>query len=173
MAAPICPACGTAARLTDGREIYPHRPDLADKPIWACTICEDTYCGCHPGTEEPLGTPADGGLREARMLLHVRRLDPIWKNAHRTGGYGHLDEAGVKSVRRAARARVYRFLAVRMSLTEEQCHVGLFTVEQCREAWDALEGVSYAVVRDWAKFGDRQKAKRKRPAAAPAEGAAA
>jgi hypothetical protein len=42
MAAPICPTCGTAARLTDGAEIYPHRRDLADKPIWACTIIEAT-----------------------------------------------------------------------------------------------------------------------------------
>ncbi len=164
MAAPICPACGTAARLTDGREIYPHRPDLADKPIWACTICEDTYCGCHPGTEEPLGTPADAGLREARMILHTRRLDPLWKNAAHTGGYGRLDEAGEKAVRRAARVRVYRFLAARMGLTEEQCHVGLFTVEQCRAAWETLKGVTYPDVRDWAKFGERRTGKRARAA---------
>ena len=60
-------------------------------------------------------------------------------------------------MQRAARVRVYRFLAARMGLTEEQCHVGMFTLEQCREAWGALQGVTYPQIRDWAKFGDRRK----------------
>ncbi|GJE26268.1 zinc-finger-containing protein [Methylobacterium organophilum] len=156
MPAPTC-SCGATARLTSGAEIYPNRPDLADTPIWACPTCEDTYCGCHPGTEEPLGTPADASLREARMLLHRRRVDPLWKDAHKLEAYGDLDAADVKAVQRAARVRVYRFLAARMGLTEEQCHVGMFTLEQCREAWGALQGVTYPQIRDWAKFGDRRK----------------
>ena len=174
MAAPICPTCETAARLTDGREIYPHRPDLADKPIWACTVCEDTYVGCHPGTEEPLGFPADAALREARILLHHRRIDPLWKDAPRTGGYGRLDPAGITQVQRAARGRVYGFLAARIGLTRETCHTAMFTLEQCREAWTALTGVAYPEVREWAKRGDRPKPKsRKRGAPASGEGVAA
>ena len=161
MAAPICPTCETAARLTDGREIYPHRKDLADKPIWACTICEDSYVGCHPGSEEPLGFPADAALREARQLLHHRRIDPLWQNAPRTGGYGALDDEGLKTVRRAARGRVYGFLASRMGLTREACHTAMFTLEQCREAWAALRGVTYPEIREWAKFGDRRISKRR------------
>lgn len=173
MTAPICPACQTAARLTDGREIYPHRPDLADKPIWACTVCEDTYVGCHPGTEDPLGFPADAALREARTILHHRRLDPLWKNAARTGGYGSLNEQGVKTVQKAARGRVYGFLAERMGLTRETCHTAMFTIEQCREAWAVLSGVSYPQIREWAKYGDRKMPRRRTPAAASGQGAAA
>ena len=174
MAAPICPACQTAARLTDGREIYPHRRDLADKPIWACTICEDTYVGCHPGTEDPLGFPADAALREARILLHHRKIDPLWKNAPMSGGYGHLDTDGIKTVQRAARGRVYGFLAARMGLTRETCHTAMFTLEQCREAWTALKGVSYSEIRDWAKFGEgRKPTGRNRCAPASGEGVAA
>ncbi|MFC6790631.1 zinc-finger-containing protein [Methylobacterium komagatae] len=164
MAAPICPACGTAARLTDGREIYPHRKDLADKPIWACTVCEDTYVGCHPGTEEPLGFPADGALREARILLHHRRIDPLWKNAPETGGYNTTDDGAVNVIRKAARGRVYGFLAERMGLTRDTCHTAMFTLEQCREAWVALNGVTYPQIRDWAKFGDRRKPTKRRAA---------
>jgi hypothetical protein len=159
--APICTTCETAARLTDGREIYPHRQDLADKPIWACTVCEDTYVGCHPGTEDPLGFPADAALREARQLLHQRRIDPLWKHAPRTGGYGRLDEEGTRTVQRAARGRVYGFLAERMGLTRESCHTAMFTIEQCRAAWEALTGVTYPEIREWAKFGDRRSAKRR------------
>ncbi|POR42525.1 zinc-finger-containing protein [Methylobacterium sp. V23] len=166
--APICPACDTAARLTDGAEIYPHRPDLADKPIWACTICEDTYVGCHPGTETPLGFPADAGLREARMLLHRNRIDPLWKGAPDCGAYRPESDAARKQIQRAARARVYRFLANRMGLTEEACHTGMFTVEQCREAYAALNRVTYLDVRKWAQVGDRPaKPKKERKAKAP------
>jgi hypothetical protein len=169
MAAPICPACGSTARLTDGAEIYPHRRDLADKPIWACTICEDTYVGCHPGTENPLGFPADAGLREARMMLH-RRLDPIWKTADQCGAYTPESDQARKQIRRAARVRVYRFLADRMGLTEETCHTAMFTLEQCREAWRALSRVTYQDVRRWAQLGDRAtkpKTERKPKAAKP------
>jgi hypothetical protein len=168
MTAPICPACGTAARLTDGREIYPHRPDLADKPIWACTICEDTYVGCHPGTETPLGFPADAGLREARMLLHRNRIDPLWKGAPDCGAYRPENDAARKQIQRAARVRVYRFLANRMGLTEEACHTGMFTVEQCREAYRVLNRVTYLDIRKWAQVGDRPtKPKKERKAKAP------
>ena len=155
MTAPTCPTCGTTARLTDGAEIYPHRPDLADKPIWACTICEDTYVGCHPGTENPLGFPADAALREARMMLHHSRIDPLWKTADRCNFYRPENEAARKQIRRAARVRVYRFLADRMGLTEETCHTAMFTLEQCREAWRVLTRVTYPDVRRWAQQGDR------------------
>lgn len=164
MAAPICPTCQTAARLTDGREVYPRRPGLADKPIWVCTVCEDTRVGCHPGTEEPLGFPADAALREVRMLLHHQRIDPLWKNAPQTGGYSATDDEALRIIRKAARGRVYGFLAERMGLTRDTCHTAMFTLEQCREAWVALNGVTYPQIRDWAKFGDRRKPKTRRAA---------
>ena len=67
MAAPICPACQTAARLTDGREVYPRRPDLADKPIWVCTVCEDTRVGCQYGADgQPCCTAFEDRHRPAR-----------------------------------------------------------------------------------------------------------
>lgn len=164
---PVCPTCGTAARLTNGAEIYRHRPDLADKPIWACTICENTYVGCHPGTENPLGFPADAALREARMMLHHSRIDPLWKTADRCGSYAPEDERARKQIQRAARVRVYRFLADRMGLTEETCHTAMFTLEQCREAWRALSGVTYPDVRRWAQLGDRATKPKKEPKPKP------
>ncbi|MGI9484465.1 MAG: zinc-finger-containing protein [Geminicoccaceae bacterium] len=49
-----CLHCGGDCRLTDGAEIYPHRPDLADKQIWKCDACK-ARVGCHPDTTDPLG----------------------------------------------------------------------------------------------------------------------
>lgn len=151
MAAPICPACGTAARLTTGAVVYPNHPDLADKPIWKCEVCPDTYVGCHPGTENALGTPAGPELRRARIVLHRDMVDPIWKNADRCGEYHPENEAARTLIQRAARGRVYAYLAAGLDLTKDECHVGMFSLEQCREAWACLRGVTYPEIRAWAK----------------------
>ncbi|WP_449411445.1 zinc-finger-containing protein [Methylobacterium komagatae] len=120
--------------------------------------------GVITGTEEPLGFPADGALREARILLHHRRIDPLWKNAPKTGGYTAQSDEELRTIRKAARGRVYGFLAERMGLTRDTCHTAMFTLEQCREAWVALNGVTYPQVRDWAKLGDRRKPGKRRAA---------
>lgn len=77
-----CCACGRASdcRLTDGREIYPHRPDLAALPFWKCIVCGN-HVGCHHKTTDrtkPLGTIPGPEMRNARRHIHAR-LDPIWK----------------------------------------------------------------------------------------------
>ena len=73
-----------AARLTDGAEIYPHRPDLADLPFWKCPTCGN-FVGCHHKTKnrtEPLGNIPTAELKKARQHIH-RILDPLW--AHDKG----------------------------------------------------------------------------------------
>ncbi|MBY0256178.1 zinc-finger-containing protein [Methylobacterium sp.] len=151
MTAPFCPGCGVAARLTNGAEVYPNRPDLADKPIWKCEVCPDAYVGCHPGGTEPLGTPAGPELRRARIVLHRDMVDPLWKHADRCGEYHPENEAARELIQRAARGRVYAYLAAGLDLTKDECHVGMFTIEQCREAWACLRGVTYPQIRAWAK----------------------
>lgn len=77
-----CCTCATDVRprLTDGREIYPHRPDLAELPFWRCVTCRN-YVGCHHKTKDrtnPLGVIPNAEMRNARKHIHAR-LDPIWK----------------------------------------------------------------------------------------------
>lgn len=77
-----CSGCGVKvkARLTDGGEIYPHRPDLSDLPFWKCDTCGN-YVGCHHKTEDrtrPLGIIATPELRNAKNHIH-RILDPLWQ----------------------------------------------------------------------------------------------
>lgn len=86
------------ARLTNGREVYPHRPDLYALPFWMCDTCRN-YVGCHHKTSNPtapLGNIPSPALREIRKQIHAI-ADPLWKSGMitRRGLYGMLsDELG-------------------------------------------------------------------------------
>lgn len=140
------------AEFVTGAVIYPHRPELADKKAWRCSAC-GAYVGCHPGTVEPLGRPAGPKTREARQYVHTV-LDPLWRNAPA------LYPAAAKAygIRRTARIRVYEWLADRMGLTAQECHTGMFTIEQCRVAYRLLKNTTYADIRQWAKARRKEEA---------------
>lgn len=141
--------CGVPTRLTTRAELYPHRPELRAKHIYMCDRCQ-AYCGCHPNTTKSLGVPANATTRKARSQFHDNVFDPIWKTAERTGGYANINEPRAASkIRKAARSRLYGYLAEKMGLDREHCHTGMFTVEQCRQATEALRGVTYPMVRKW------------------------
>jgi hypothetical protein len=87
------------ARLTNGAEVYPYRPDLAGVMRWRCDAC-----GCHVGThsrhpepehrEKPLGVIPSAEMRAARIHIH-RLVDPFWKNGkvRRKDIYAHIAKA--------------------------------------------------------------------------------
>lgn len=132
----LCGKCNGECRLTDGKEVYPHRADLYEKHFYICDECT-TFIGCHPGTTTPLGMAADRETRRARMLLHQRMLDPLWKNR----------SDGVSKNR--ARSDVYRYLAHELKLAPEDSHTGLFSLERCRDAWIALRGQTPETIAKW------------------------
>ena len=69
------------ARLTNGEERYPHRPDLYELPFWKCDACSG-YVGCHHKTDnptKPLGVIATPEILNARKKIHAL-LDPLWKS---------------------------------------------------------------------------------------------
>ena len=118
-----CATCPNPCRLTDGAEVYPHRHDLADKKIWVCDHC-NARVGCHPGTDRALGTAADYETRNARMATHAL-LDPFWKNN-----------------KQIKRGDVYRYLAARLGIEQDDCHVGMFSAWQCYKANDILRATT-------------------------------
>lgn len=78
-----CVACNllVEAVLTDGRDVYPHRPDLQNLPFWKCPGCRN-YVGTHHKTKDrtkPLGVIPSGELRGVRVEIH-RIIDPLWKH---------------------------------------------------------------------------------------------
>jgi hypothetical protein len=102
------------ARLTNGAEVYPHRPDLAQKPLWKCAC--GLYVGCHPGTEKPLGVMPTKELSKARGHIHAL-IDPVWKN------------------RRMSRRKIYSKLS---KFLGREYHTGeIRSVEEAREIYRA------------------------------------
>lgn len=109
-----CPYCDGSAELVKGDVIYPARDDLYNKNFYLCKPC-NAYVGCHANTAIPLGRLANSELRRWKMAVHAV-FDPIW----RTGG--------------KSRGGAYLWLRDKMGLTENECHIGKFNVEQCRKA---------------------------------------
>lgn len=118
--------CGKPAVLTTGKEVYPHRADLAEKPFYICRPC-GAHVGCHPGTTRPLGRLANPQLRLLRMKVHDA-LDPHWKALK-----GKTRKLG--QVRRG----VYQRLASGMNIPERECHVGMFDETQCTRALEVIQ----------------------------------
>ncbi len=153
-----CAHCGRECRLTDGSEVYPHRPDLGSLSFWVCDPCK-AWVGCHKagamtdaGESDgtlPLGRAANEELRSARSTLH-RKLDPIWKKQP-------------KSQRRRARRRTYRIVARYMNLSIQDAHIGMFDLEQCRNAWRALTGINSENVLELGRYDPAIDAQREQP----------
>lgn len=115
-----------------------------------CDGC-GAYCGCHPGTDTPLGTPAGPELRRARMKLHNEMIDPLWREADRCGLYRPEDDKARHKIRRKARSRVYAYLGEKLGIPKDEVHTGMFDIERCRAAWRILRSVSYLQIHEWDK----------------------
>ena len=111
----ICNYCGQAAELVTGESIYPHRKDLYALKFWQCTPC-NAYVGTHKGspTAKPFGLLANAELRSAKSRTH-RYFDHLWK----VGKY--------------TRTEAYKWLALKLDIPEDQCHIGMFDVDRCEE----------------------------------------
>lgn len=108
-----CPYCGELADKTNGRKVYPHRPDLHHHVIFACLPC-DAWVGTHKGTDKPLGRLANAELRKAKMAAHSA-FDPLWKSG------------------RMSRKDAYAMLSEKMGLKPKDTHIGMFDVDQCKQ----------------------------------------
>lgn len=110
---PDCPYCGGESHLADSTRIY---SGVSYGPIYLCDgypRC-DAYVGCHKGTTKPLGRLADAELRRAKKAAHAV-FDRLWK---------YKDKG--------ARSRAYEWLAEKLGISVEDCHIGMFDIQQCR-----------------------------------------
>lgn len=80
----------------------------------------DGSIGCHAGTDAPLGTMAGAEIKQARIDLHSI-FDAHWSN-------------------RRERNACYQRLAEAMGIDREQCHIGMFDLEDCERAAEIVAG---------------------------------
>lgn len=118
----MCDYCDKPAKLVTGKVMYPHRPDLYGKFFYKCDPCK-AWVGCHPNTTNPLGRLANAELRKAKSAAHAA-FDPIWKS------------------RRKSRGSAYKWLAERLGMAQQNCHIGMFDVDMCRRVVEACKGES-------------------------------
>jgi hypothetical protein len=146
-----CMECGAVAELVAGSEVYPHRRDLWKKFFFRCvTPSCNSLCGCHSGTKRALGRPAGPALRNARQATHAV-VDPLWRFAIGSYAIDPADRRAVNQITARARSRVYTWLADGMSIRREDCHIALFTIEQCRVAYRLARSTTYEQIREWAR----------------------
>ena len=111
------------ARLTDGREIYAHRPDLHGLPFWRCDDCGN-FVGCHHKTKDrtrPLGCIPTPDIKNARKHLH-RIIDPIWQSG------------------RISRRKLYKLISDHVGWTYHTAKIR--SVEEAREIYKFVKGLA-------------------------------
>ena len=100
-----CPECGAPM------ELKPSKFGL----FYGCTRWRNTGCngshGAHPDGS-PLGTPADRKTKDARIAAHAA-FDTLWKDG------------------KMRRKKAYRWMQRTLGMTEDEAHIGKFSVEQC------------------------------------------
>ena len=121
-----CCACGkdVSARLTDGSEIYPHRPDLYALPFWRCDGCGN-YVGCHHKTNNrtaPLGCIPTPEIKNARNHIHAL-LDPIWQSG------------------KMGRKQIYAAISERVGWKYHTAKIR--SIEEAREIYRIVRKISY------------------------------
>lgn len=115
----LCDYCGNPAVLCDSGRVYHGR---SYGLIWYCAQ-DQAWVGVHKNNKAhaPLGRLANAELRRWKQNAHAV-FDPLWERAIRK--YGSKTKA---------RGRAYAWLAEKLGIPLEQCHIGRFDVAQCKQ----------------------------------------
>jgi hypothetical protein len=113
-----CPVCASPASIRESFIIYGRNYGLA-------LICErfpacDTFVGCHQESGLPKGTMANAELRDMRKRAHAA-FDPMWKSGEQS------------------RHWAYHWLATKLGLPMQKCHIGMFDVATCRRVVEVVK----------------------------------
>lgn len=106
----ICPYCGADTEYVDSSCVYGSSYGM----IYICKPC-DAYVGVHKGTDESLGRLANAELRKWKKATHSI-FDVLWKE------------------RRMTRNQAYEWLADKLKIKREDCHIGMFDEDMCKRA---------------------------------------
>ncbi len=109
-----CPYCGAKAKLRPATAVYGDATIDRTTYVYLCDRYPkcDAYVYAHPKTKKPMGTLANGDLRNHRILAH-RAFDQLWKS-------------GIMS-----RTDAYHWMRKQLGLPADQAHIAMFGEYMC------------------------------------------
>lgn len=109
-----CPYCGAKASLRPASAVYGTATKVPDSYLYVCDRYPrcDSYVGAHKRTKEPMGTLANGDLRNKRIQAH-KAFDWMWKSGLMT------------------KWQAYKWMQGKLALTDEQAHIAKFSEYMC------------------------------------------
>ena len=135
-----CPVCGRPMRFHVS----------ADRDWWGCSGYPECDTQQSAGSDGlPLGIPGDKETRQARMRAHDV-FDPIWERS--VEFYGRESNSQSRGrLLTIARSRAYLWLADRLGMTRDECHIARMDVFHCDFVEQIWAGVTYGTVRAWSR----------------------
>ena len=108
-----CPYCGTKATLRPSSAVYGDAAKT-DGYLYVCDRYPkcDSYVGAHKKTKLPMGTLANGDLRNKRIQAH-KAFDWMWKSGLLSGW------------------QAYKWMQGKLDLSDEQAHIAMFSEYMC------------------------------------------
>lgn len=120
-----CNICWWDVELLTAEQLYWEKYSHLKSYHYRCTKCSATV-GCHWKTKNPFWILADKKTKFARHKCH-ELLDPLWKCEK---------DWDFKSWSRWRKRRYfYKMISRHLNIPIEDTHFGMFTIEQCREAY--------------------------------------
>lgn len=104
-----CPYCSGATKLVPRSTLYPNHEGL----VYLCSPCS-AWVGVKKGSDKSLGFVANSNLRKWRRAAH-QWFDPLWKGKPN-----------------GTRDKAYKWLAEQLDIPEEECHIAMFDIPQCK-----------------------------------------
>ncbi|WP_313529249.1 zinc-finger-containing protein [Anaerotignum sp.] len=108
-----CPYCGAHAVLRPSTAVYQDKA-RPGRYVYVCArypLC-DSYVGAHKGTLLPMGTLANGDLRNKRIQAH-RAFNRLW-------------ESGAMK-----KWQAYQWMQAKFGLCSKQAHIAMFSTYMC------------------------------------------
>lgn len=108
-----CPYCGAKATLRPSSAVYGDAAKT-DGYLYVCDRYPkcDSYVGAHKKTKLPMGTLANGDLRNKRIQAH-KAFDWMWKSGLMT------------------KWQAYKWMQGKLDLSDEQAHIAMFSEYMC------------------------------------------
>lgn len=112
-----CDYCNSKTSVVKGTVLYGPNHRLSNKKFYYCEPCQ-AWVGMHEGSKKPFGSLANVRLRKKRLEAH-KVFDIFWIHAKNP---------------QEERKTAYAWLASKMNIPIDKCHIGMFNEEECKIA---------------------------------------